>query len=75
VRKEEKMKNRLMVFVFVAALLVSFSAYAAEMKKSGFLSDYSGMKPGPKGGAAWVYFKEGVDFAKYKKLMTMYGNA
>ncbi len=63
------MKNRLMVFVFVAALLVSFSAYAAEMKKSGFLSDYSAMKPGPKGGAAWVYFKEGVDFAKYKKLM------
>jgi hypothetical protein len=47
-RKEEKMKNRLMVFVFMSALLISFGIYAAEMKKSGFLSDYSGMKPGPK---------------------------
>ncbi len=63
------MKNRLIVFVFVAVLLVSFGAYAAEMKKSGFLSDYSGMKKGPKGGVEWVYIKEGIDFAKYKKLM------
>jgi hypothetical protein len=63
------MKNRFMIFTFIVVMLVSFSAYAAEMKKSGFLSDYSGMKPGPKGGADWVYFKEGVDFAKYKKVM------
>jgi hypothetical protein len=69
VRKEKKMKNKLMVFVFMSALLISFGVHAAEMKKSGFLSDYSGMKPGPKGGAAWIYFKEGVDFARYKKLM------
>ena len=63
------MKNRLIVFVFISALLVSFSANAAEMKKSGFLSDYSGMKKGPSGGADWVYIKEGVDLAKYKKVM------
>ena len=63
------MKNKLMIFAFIAALLVSFSVYAAEMKKSGFISDYSGMKPGPEGGADWVYIKEGVNFAHYKKVM------
>jgi len=63
------MKNKLMIFAFIAALLVSFSVYAAEMKKSGFISDYSGMKPGPEGGADWVYIKEGVNFAQYKKVM------
>ncbi len=68
-RKEEKMKNRLKVFVLMSALLISFSVYASEMKKSGFLGDYSEMKKGPKGGVEWVYIKEGIDFAKYKKLM------
>lgn len=63
------MKNKLTVFVFVAVLLVSFGANAAEMKKSGFLGDYSGMKKGAKGSAEWVYIKEGIDFTKYKKLM------
>ena len=63
------MKNKLMIFAFIAALLVSFSVYAAEMKKSGFISDYSGMKPGPERGADWVYIKEGVNFAQYKKVM------
>ena len=67
--KEKKMKNRLMVFVFISTLLLSVGVYAAEMKKSGFLSDYSAMREGPKGGVEWLYIKEGIDFTKYKKLM------
>lgn len=44
-------------------------AEAEKMEKSGFLSSYEGFKPGPKGGADWLYIKEGVDFAKYNKVM------
>lgn len=46
-------------------------AYAGlEVKEySGFLGDYSQLKPGPEGGVAKVYVKEGVDFTKYKKIM------
>ena len=63
------MKHRFVIFTFIVVMLVSFSVNAAEMKKSGFLSDYSGMKPGPKDGADWVYIKEEVKFAIYKKVM------
>jgi hypothetical protein len=63
------MKNKIMVFGFMAFLLISFSANAAEMKKSGFLSDYSGMKKGPKGGVEWVFIKKGVNFGQYNKVM------
>ncbi len=64
------MKSRIMIFVFIAMLLISFTAIAAEkMPKSGFLGNYSGFNPGPSGGAAWVYFKKAVEFGKYKKVM------
>ena len=36
---------------------------------SGFLGDYSQLKPGPKGGVAQVYMKEGVNFKQYNKIM------
>jgi hypothetical protein len=36
---------------------------------SGFLVDYSQLKPGPEGGVAKVYKKEDADFKKYKKIM------
>ena len=39
------------------------------MSKTGFLQDYTGFKPGPEGGADFVYFKEGVDFSSYDKVM------
>jgi len=64
------MKNRVLFFVFIALLLISFTASAAEkMPQSGFLGDYSGFKPGPSGGANWVYFKKDIEFGKYKKVM------
>ena len=63
------MKNKIMVFGFMAILLISFSANAAEMKKSGFLGDYSGLKKGPSGGADWVYMNKGVNFGQYNKVI------
>lgn len=64
------MMKRIMIFVFIALLLLSFSASATEkMPRSGFLGDYLGFKPGPSGGANWVYFKKDVEFGKYKKVM------
>jgi hypothetical protein len=36
---------------------------------SGFLKDYSGFEPGPKGGADLRYIREGVDFNAYDKVM------
>lgn len=64
------MKSRIMIFVFIAMLLISFTASASEkMPKSGFLGNYSEFKPGSSGGADWVYFKINVEFGKYKKVM------
>jgi hypothetical protein len=69
-KKEEEMKNRIIIFLFIAVLLIPFSANAKEkMPESGFLGDYSGFKPGPSGGADWVYFKKDIEFGKYKKVM------
>ena len=36
---------------------------------SGFLGDYSELKPGPKGGVKMAYIKDGVDFSTYDKIM------
>ncbi len=36
---------------------------------SGFLLDYSKLKPDPAGGTAKLYFKPGVDFKQYNKIM------
>ncbi len=64
------MKNRITVLVFIGLLLISLTASAAEkIPQSGFLGDYSGLKPGPKGGANWVYLKKDIEPGKYKKIM------
>ena len=69
IEKEEKVKKIVTIFVCIGALLISFNVNAkGKMPKSGFLGDYSGFKPGPSGGANWVYFKKGVEFGKYKKV-------
>jgi hypothetical protein len=41
----------------------------SDVKHSGFLVDYSQLKPGPKDGADEVYLKDGGDFSKYNKIM------
>lgn len=57
------------VSVIIISFLVMITASCAQTRYSGFLSDYSGFKKGPSGGADLVYMKEGVDFSKYNKIM------
>ncbi|MBI4831468.1 MAG: DUF3313 domain-containing protein [Candidatus Lindowbacteria bacterium] len=64
------LKTTRLVLAVVAVLAMAGTLHAEQgMKQSGFLGDYSALKPGPKGGADFVYMKEGVDFAKYNKVM------
>jgi len=67
------MKNVLRILLIaVISLGVSIGISYAGLKikgYSGFLGDYSQLKPGPKGGVAQVYVKEGVNFKQYNKIM------
>jgi hypothetical protein len=60
-------------FFGLCAVVVLLAGCAAsgmkDVKQSGFLSDYSQLKAGSEGEAAQVYFKPGVDFKQYNKLM------
>ena len=65
------MKKRI-TGIIVACIFLSLGVAQAKLKPkeySGFLVDYSQLKPGPKGGVAMVYRKQGVDFKKYNKIM------
>ena len=55
--------------IMVISLCLTAGAAYAKQEYSGFLVDYSQLKPGPKGGVAKVYRKEGVDYKKYSKIM------
>ena len=66
------MKKQVLTVLVVMLTVIAFIvvANAAEKEKySGFLKDYSSLKPGPKGGAKLRYLKDGVDFGKYNKVM------
>ena len=58
------------IALLVAALLAcGVTRQARDVKYSGFLGDYSILKPGPEGGAKLVYQNPGVDFKSYDKIM------
>jgi hypothetical protein len=57
------------LIIMVISLFVLSGAVQAKKEYSGFLVDYSQLKPGPQGGIAKVYKKEGVNFSKYSKIM------
>jgi len=64
------MRNVLKILnIMVISLFLLAGAVQAKQEYSGFLVDYSQLKPGPKGGVAKVYRKEGVDYKKYSKIM------
>ena len=60
-------------FVLIAcfAILMTAGCASKEVKQgySGFLMNYPMFEPGPEGGVNLVYFKDGVDFKKYNKIM------
>jgi hypothetical protein len=57
------------ISIIVMSLLLFVGTARAKQEYSGFLVDYSQLKPGPQGGVAKVYRKEGVNFNKYSKIM------
>jgi hypothetical protein len=64
------MRSVLKSFTIMIIGLFLFAGTArATQEYSGFLVDYSQLKPGPKGGVAKVYRKEGVDYKKYSKIL------
>ena len=66
------MKSRLkiMMAIVIGISLAVSPCFAGELKYSGFLGDYyKKLEPGPKDGARKSWFKPGVDFSKYKKVM------
>lgn len=66
------MKSRLqiMMAIVIGISLAVSPCFAGDLKYSGFLGDYyKNLKPGKKDGAKKSWFKPGVDFSKYKKVM------
>ncbi len=60
---------RIVLVMMIGFALMMNTGCSTTTKGSGFLSTYSGFKPGPRGGADWVYLKENVDFKSYDKIM------
>jgi hypothetical protein len=70
--KEKTMKTTLqglVVLMMGIALTIAMGCATKKVSYSGFLTDYPVFKPGPEGGADFVYMKEGVDFGSYNKVM------
>jgi hypothetical protein len=53
----------------VCCILTCAMGCGGRANYSGFLKDYPEFEPGPMGGVDLVYFKDGVDFKKYDKIM------
>jgi len=63
-------KNLLAVLITGLLLCCSTAEARMDVKEySGFLGDYTQLKPGPEGGAKMLYLREGIDFSKYDKIM------
>jgi len=59
---------KILLIMIISLCLTAGAAYAKQ-EYSGFLVDYSQLQPGPKGGVAKVYRKQGVDYKKYSRIM------
>jgi hypothetical protein len=65
-----KSSSKIVYIVIICfALTVATGCATKQVKQSGFLENYPEFKPGPKGGADFVYMKESVDFKRYNKIM------
>ena len=65
-----KSSSKIVYIVIICfALTVATGCATKPVKHSGFLKNYPEFKSGPKGGADFVYMKEGVDFSVYNKIM------
>lgn len=60
---------RIILIAMIGCALTMSTGCASKVKQSGFLEDYPSFEKGPRGGVDQVYFKEGVDFKKYDKIL------
>ena len=58
-----------LIFVVVIGLIGCSASGMKNVEQSGFLKDYSQLKPGASDQAALVYVKPGVNFKAYNKIM------
>ncbi len=64
------MKQTLRRFAILAGIASALCSSAfAEETRSGFLSHYDQLRPGPEGGVKMRYIKPGVDLKRYTKIM------
>ena len=61
-----------LIMMVAFALMMGTGWAKKKMSKSGFLSDFSKLEEGKKGQAEFVYFKEGVNWKSYDKIMIDY---
>lgn len=59
----------IMLVVLMSFFLITTIGCRSKVKQSGFLADYPKFEKGPSGGVDLVYFKEGVDFKSYDKIL------
>lgn len=59
----------IMLVVLMSFFLITTIGCRSKVKQSGFLADYPKFEEGPSGGVDLVYYKEGVDFKSYDKIM------
>jgi hypothetical protein len=57
---------------FTLTMTTDVSSKKPKMHRSGFLTDYSLLKEDPEGLVQWKYFKDGVDFGAYDKIILDY---
>ena len=57
------------VVIICFTFVISTGCTTKQVRHSGFLENYPEFKSGPKGGADFVYIKEGVDFSVYDKIV------
>jgi hypothetical protein len=65
------LKNVFIVMVSLSLMTVTGCA-KKKICHTGFFEECPDFKPGPKGGADYVYFKDNVDFKAYDKVMVNY---
>jgi len=63
------MRTALIVLSVLAVIGCGVTRQARDVNESGFLGDYSILKPGPEGGAKLVYQNPNADFKIYTKIL------
>jgi hypothetical protein len=59
----------LVMMMCFAVMMVTIGAKSKKIPQSGFLTDYSLLKEDPEGLVQWMYFKDGVNFQAYDKII------